>query len=128
MDPNDPFVTMNVPDNLNSSLQGYVDLYQDAVLNNINSDPRKFDTTKPCLVCGEVGHTFENCSILNNIPLLQRHYISWKLYLAREQKRQQEAQINQLEVQLTNSSFEVLDDDIPTYETMNEEDFQEGDY
>jgi hypothetical protein len=134
MDPNDPLASLNVPNDV-GRLSEYIDNYSTAVINNINKDPRTFDTTKPCLVCGETGHTFENCSILNNIPFLQRHYISWKIYLAKEHKRQSEAmiekQINRLEYQYRDSNNEDLDEEEMVFTDIEEdelEDFRQGDY
>ena len=135
MDPNNPLASLVVPDDL-GRLSEYVDNYSTAVINNINKDPRTFDITKPCLVCEQTGHTFENCSVLNNIPFLQRHYISWKIYLAKEHKRQTEAmtnkQINQLEYQYREYNNEDLDEEEMVF-TDNEgdelfEDFQQGEF
>ena len=82
-------------------LNAYIDNYKSAVINNINQDPRSFDISKPCLVCGKSGHTFDDCPISSNMPHLKKHYISWKMFLAKENHRQKELEqqerINQLE-------------------------------
>ena len=47
------------------------------------------------------GHTFDDCPIFNNISHLKKHYISWKMFLARAARQQDKMayynQINQLE-------------------------------
>ena len=44
----------------------YHENYKQAVIKNLDTDPREFTTTKPCLVCNKTGHTFDNCPILKN--------------------------------------------------------------
>ena len=61
-----------------------------SVINNINRDPREFDTSKPCLICKKPGHTFNKCPMLNNVSQLKKHYISWKMFLARATRQQEE--------------------------------------
>ena len=68
---------------------------------------------------------------------MQRHYISWKIYLAKAHKRQQEAltdkKINRLESQYRDMSLDNFDEEEMVFtddEDDNEDipDFQEGDY
>lgn len=90
MNPDDPLANLENPINADI-FSTYIHKYEDAVTNNVNTGPRLFNITKPCLVCGETGQT---CGILNNLPFLQWHYISWKLYLAKAHKREAEIKIN----------------------------------
>ena len=102
MDPEDPLASLKIPEN-SKAFEQYINNQQNAVINNVNTDPRSFNTSKPCLVRRQSGHTFKKCGVLNNLAYLQRHYISWKIYLAKAHKRQQEAltnmKINQLKSQ-----------------------------
>ena len=103
----------------------YIENYKDAVINNVNRDPRAFDTSKPCLVCNKTGHTFDECPILNNVPLLRKHYISWKIYLAKESRRlmelDNEAQIQQLRAEYQVSEEEQDQASPDTIEFSNEQ-------
>ena len=135
MDPEDPLASLEIPEN-SEAFETYIDNYQNAVINNVNTDPRSFDTSKPCLVCGQSGHTFDNCGVLNNLAYMQRHYISWKIYLAKAHKRQQEAltdqKINRLESQYRDMSLDNFDEEEMVFsdddENEDNPDFQEGDY
>ena len=39
-------------------------------LRAIDGDTKKFDTLQPYLVCGEKGHSFDGCPMLNDIDYL----------------------------------------------------------
>jgi len=103
LNPISPLDNLEEPAGLSQyeSINSFSDNYKAAVINNVNHDPRSFDTSKPCLVCGKSGHTFDDCPILSNIPHLKKHYISWKMFLTKERHRQKELEqqehINQLE-------------------------------
>ena len=134
MDPEDPLASLDIPEN-SEAFEQYIDNYQNAVINNVNTDPRSFDTSKPCLVCGQSGHTFENCGVLNNLAYLQRHYISWKIYLAKSHKRQQEIltdqKINKLESQYHDTSLDNFDEEEMVFtdddnEEDDDQDFHKG--
>ena len=93
MAPEEPLASHEIHEN-SEAFKQYIDNYQYAVVYNVNIDPRSFDTSKPCLVCGQLGHTFKKCGVLNNLAYLQRHYISWKICLAKARKQQQEVLTN----------------------------------
>ena len=66
----------------------YTENYKNVVIHNVNKDPREFDTSKPCLICNKAGHAFDDCPILNNVSHLKKHYISWKMFLAKAARQQ----------------------------------------
>ena len=137
MDPEDPLASLDIPEN-SEAFEQYIDNYQNAVINNVNTNPRSFNTSKLCLVCGQSGHTFENCGVLNNLAYLQRHYISWQIYLAKSHKQQQEVlthkKINRLESQYHDMSLDNFDEEEMVFtddengEDEDNQDFREGDY
>ena len=81
----------------------HVDDCENAVVNNVNTNPRGFDTTKPCPVCQQTWHTFDDFPVLENISHLQKCCIRWKMHLANKHRKEsepmQQTQINQLEMQ-----------------------------
>ena len=90
-DPEDPFANLDDPDYYDDN-GIYTTRYQDAIINRLATGSNtEFDTSMPCKVCERTGHTFDNCPILNNTPFLRRHYISMKLHLSQQRKREQEA-------------------------------------
>ena len=81
-----------------------VDNCENAVVKNVNANPRGFDASKPCPVCQQTGHTFDDCPVLENISHLQTHCIRWKMCLADKHRKEseelmQQTQINQFEVE-----------------------------
>ena len=47
-------------------------------INKVSSNPRDsrhYDTSNPCAVCGNNGHTFDKCDILKKHYLLKRNFI-----------------------------------------------------
>ena len=92
LDPSQPLHNLEEPPGLEDlePFHAYYKNYKQAVINNINQDPRKFDTSKPCLVCNMTGHTFAHCPILNNVSNLKKHCIIWKIFLARATWQQEE--------------------------------------
>ena len=111
----------------------YIDNYKSAVIHNVNQDPKSFDTNKPCLVCGTTGHTFDDCPVLNNSLFLKKHYISWKMSLAKEEHRikdiEQQAKINQLESKYILMEHEQDSNSADTIKFSNNDhvqDFQQG--
>ena len=66
----------------------------------IDSDPRKFDTSRPCLVCGLKGHSFDGCPMLNDIEYLRSHRILVANFLKKVQRSDDtysgEAKISQI--------------------------------
>ena len=113
MDPNQPLLDLEEPPELteiepfNEYHENY---YKQAVINNINQDPQEFDTSKPSLVCNKPGHTFDNCPVLNNILHLKKYYISWKNFLERTARQQDELNhaniVNLLETKYYNAEQE----------------------
>lgn len=86
LDPVNPLDNLEEPTGLldYDHISTYIDNYKLVVINNVNRYPQAYDTSKPCLVCKKPRHTFDDCPILSNIPLLKKYYISWKTYLAKE--------------------------------------------
>ena len=104
LDPSQPLHNLEEPTGLEDLelFRAYHENYKQAVINNINRDPREFDTSKPCLICNKTGHTFDqHCPILNNVSHLKKHCISWKMFLAQATRQQEETlhenTVNQLE-------------------------------
>ena len=60
---------------------------KDVAVNNVNTNAKTFNTTKPCLTCKQSGHSFDNCPALNSIVHPQKHHIKWKAFLANESGR-----------------------------------------
>ena len=81
----DPISVIDVPDDCTPEVQGCADLMT-KWLNKltINSDPKNVscthDLTKPCLICKKAGHTFADCSILNNDKFLKTAFIKTCLF------------------------------------------------
>ena len=63
---------------------------RDAWIDSITSG-KPFDITKPCLACGEMGHTFQDCPILENLAFLWRHFINSQMNAVQNQKMLHEA-------------------------------------
>ena len=61
----------------------YTKNYKDVVINNLNKDPKAFDRSKACLVCGETGNNFNICAVLSNVSFLKKQYKSWELFPAK---------------------------------------------
>ena len=53
----------------------FAEQYKDVAVNNVNKDPRAFNTTKPSLVYGETRYNFDDYTVLNNISFLRKPYI-----------------------------------------------------
>ena len=139
LDPEQPLLHLEDPDWITDigPLHEYQDNYKQAVINNINKDPREFDTSKPCLVCNKPGHTFDDCPILNNIAHLKKHYISWKMFLARTNRQQEEIThnntVNLLETEYYNIEQEpdygeeeeinFMEETVAEYNESNDTDF-----
>jgi len=104
-DPSNPLDRLEELDDLSSvgQLGTYIDNYKSFVVNNVNTDPRTFDTNKPCLICKRSGHSFDDCPVLKSIIHLRKHYIKWKLFQANEGRKEEEllrqTEINQLEAE-----------------------------
>ena len=49
-----------------------------AISNNLS---RAFYTTRPCTICGKVGHTFEGCEELQDPVLIRKSYIQLRVAL-----------------------------------------------
>ena len=57
--------------------------YEDYVITNVNAENKSFDINKACTMCGQSGHNFVNCSVLNNVKHFRQSYITLKLMLNR---------------------------------------------
>lgn len=115
-DASDPLASLLVPNEASAWAGPYIEGYTVAAV-NVETDPRSFDTSKPCAVCKQTGHNFDGCPVLNNINFLKQHYIQWKLFLARLDRSKADATVSQLEAE----AIEFDDDDM-----VDEEDFIEG--
>ena len=131
MDPSDPLANLEAPDPL-GPLTSCVEAYKEAVINNVDTrvHPSSFDISKPCLVCGTTGHTFDDCPTLQNIKFLRKHYISWKMFLAKDHQQQMQAAINKLQAQAASLECEDLDEEELVFDDENvdnvDTDFPEG--
>ena len=67
---------------------------RDAWVHALASD-QPFDTSKPCRVCGETGHTFDDCELLKNITFLCKHITNSQMNSARNQRMTAKAAANQ---------------------------------
>ena len=90
-DLSNPLEGLEELDDLSSvgQLGTYIDNYKTFVVNNVNIDPRTFDTNKPCLICKRSGHSFDDCPVLKSIIHLRKHYIKWKLFQANEGQKEE---------------------------------------
>ena len=83
----DPISVIDVPDDCTPEVQGCADLMT-KWLNKltVNSDPNNVSQThgitKPCLICKKAGHTFADCSILNNHEFLKTAFIETYLFFS----------------------------------------------
>ena len=89
-----------------------------------------FDTTKPCLVCNRIGHTFDECPVLKNEPFLQQAYIKLKSFLKKIDQLQQQATLKMIKaniLRLNASSnppvIDIADTSEEEYADAREKDF-----
>jgi hypothetical protein len=121
--PHDPMTSVDIPDGCEEVYAPFLTGYSAAIM-NVNSDPRHFDTAKPCLVCGKPGHTFDGCPVLNNTKFLQRSWILWKSHLARQKRLEAEVDIKQVQVDAIN--FMDLDEEPEPDPDNTEQNFRPG--
>ena len=62
-----------------------VNTYQ-AGLRKVTKDVTKFTDGMKCAICHQ-PHTFEKCPILNDIPYIKKHFISYCLQMNKMQKQ-----------------------------------------
>ena len=85
-----------------------INIARDAWVNSITSG-KPFDITKPCLACGETGHTFQDCAILKNLAFLWRYFIDSQMNAARNQKMLHEAMANESDQRINQLEIEAAD-------------------
>jgi len=104
--------------------EGYIN-----AIETLERRPREFDISRKCIICGETGHAFADCTALNNFQSLKDHRIAIGQFLGKLQilkQREIEArqkQICQLMAEMTPA------DDADSHEEIEEEedpDFQLG--
>ena len=81
---------------------------RDAWIHSLTSS-QPFDTSTPCRVCGETGHTFEDCEPLKNIPFMRKYIINNQMNLARNQRMIAEAMANQSREKINQLEDEVAE-------------------
>ena len=96
-------------------------------LRAIDGDAKKFDTLRPCLVCGEKGHSFDGCPMLNDIEYLRSHRIMVAGFLKRIEKSDENyvenAKISQISANHNEEEESYASDSSASSEQM---DFLEG--
>ena len=68
--------SINIPPDINGDDRHIAQCYT-AAINAIQADPRKFDLSSECAVCGGTGHPFIDCMALNDIYFLRKHHIAY---------------------------------------------------
>ena len=100
-----------------------VNMYK-AGIRQVQRSPNKFADGMKCACCGK-PHPFDKCPILNDIPLLKKHFINYCLQMNRTQKLMTAA------VQRIDATWGVVDDDDDNNDVNdnddddNDQDFQE---
>ena len=122
IDFNDPCASIIVPDGLEPHETMRLNMYQ-AGLRQVTRSPTKFADGMKCAVCGK-PHPFDKCPILNDIPLLKKHFIAYCLQMNRTQKLMTE------KIHKMDATWGVVDDDddnddVNDDDDNNDQDFQE---
>jgi len=126
IDFNDPCASIIVPADLEPEAIMRLNMYK-AGIRQVQRSPTKFADGMKCACCGK-PHPFDKCPILNDIPLLKKHFINYCLQMNRTQKLMTAA------VQRIDATWGVVDDDDNNDDeaedyshanTHNDQDFQE---
>jgi hypothetical protein len=120
---------VGLPEEDTTVLPDIWDAYIGAI-KTLERNPREFDISRKCLICGETGHAFATCPILNNVPSLKDHRIALGQFLNKvrflEQKDQQK-DIEARQKRISQLMATAVDED-EDYEKIEEDDtdFQLG--
>jgi hypothetical protein len=52
-------------------------------IQTLERNPREFDISRKCLICGETGHAFADCPALNNAQSLKDHRVAIGQFLGK---------------------------------------------
>ena len=77
VDTHDPLASIVIPDDLEQQQITRVNMYQ-AGLRKVPKDVTKFTDGMKCDICHQ-PYSFEKCPILNDIPYIKKHFISYYL-------------------------------------------------
>ena len=125
VDIHDPLVFLVIPDDLEQQEIMHVHMYQ-VDLRKVTKDITKFTDGMKCAICHQ-PHTFEKCPVLNNVPYIKKHFISYCLQMNKTQKQMLTA-IHRIDASwgtATNNNDADADDDSLETNTDNDADFQE---
>ena len=127
VDIHDPLASLVVPDGLEQQQIMRVNMYQ-AGLRKVTKDVTKFTDGMKCAICHQ-PHSFKKCPILNDIPYVKKHCISYCLQMNKTQK-QMFAAIHRIDAMLgtdinNNDHHDDGDEDSSNANTDNDADFQE---
>ena len=116
-----------VPDNLEQQQIMRVNMYQTG-LRKVTKDVTKFNNGMKCAICHQ-PHSFEKCPILNDIPYIKKHFISYCLQMNKTQK-QMLAAIHRIDAtwgtDINHNDHDDTDnEDSSNANTDNDADFQE---
>ena len=114
VDLSDPCASIIVPDGLQQHEIMRVNMYQNA-LRQVTKSPTKFADGMKCAVCGK-PHPFDKCPILNDIPFLKKHFISFCIQMNRTQKQMTTA------IHKMDATWGVDDDDDDDDDDVNDDD------
>ena len=83
-----------------------------------------FDVTKdPCLACGQSGHTFNDCPVLQNTEFLRKHYIRFCSFIKRMRR---DCDKEPLPVNSLETTQESIPDDVTPPDKDTDTDFHPG--
>ena len=125
VDIHDPLASLVIPDGLEQQEIMRVHMYQ-VGLRKVTKDVTKFTDGMKCIICHQ-PHTFEMCPILNDIPYIKKHFISYCFQMNKTQ-RQILTAIHRIDATwgtATNNNNDDDDDDDSHVNTDNDADFQE---
>ena len=100
-------------------------------VHQIDSEPRKFDTTRECVVCRGVGHSFDKCPMLNDFDYLKRHRIAIAQFIRQQERsrdqwhKTNDANISQVETE-TSEEWQHLEQEPDASTEQETQDFQQG--
>ena len=84
-DVHDPLASLVILDGLENHQILLVNMYT-AGLRKVTKDVTKFTDVMKCIICHQ-PHSFDQCPILNDIPYIKKHFISYCLQMNNTQKQ-----------------------------------------
>jgi len=78
-------LSFDIPPDAEADVQ-YIAHQYTAAIHSVQADPRKFSSSSECVVCHVTGHSFDNCTVLNDIDFLKKHHIAYCVIQQRLQK------------------------------------------